>query len=138
MLNLEYNLEGGNFSDAGKASSDIKKTLKQLSLDNALIKRTVVAVYEAEVNVVAHAREGKLFVEIDTQRIKIVVDDRGPGIEDIDKAMQVGYSTANARVREMGFGAGMGLPNIKKNTDELNISSQPGEGTRLEMVINLS
>ncbi len=138
MLNLEYTIEGGNFSDAGKASSDIKKTLKQLSIDYALIKRTVVAVYEAEVNVVAHARQGTLSVEINTRQIKIVVDDHGPGIEDIDKAMQAGYSTANARVREMGFGAGMGLPNIKKNTDELNISSQPGQGTRLEMIINLS
>jgi len=135
-MNLEFEIEGGNFSKAGRASSEIKKALKQLGLDYNLIKRVVVAVYEAEVNVVAHAEHGKLRAEIDATKIKITINDEGPGIPDIEKAMQAGFSTASAKVREMGFGAGMGLPNISKNADELNISSQVGIGTKLEIVVN--
>jgi anti-sigma regulatory factor (Ser/Thr protein kinase) len=136
MMTFEFDLEGGNFSKAGTASSEIKKVLKQLGLDYALIKRIVVATYEAEVNAVAHANGGKLTALIDTSRIQIILVDEGPGIPDVEKAMQVGFSTASAKVREMGFGAGMGLPNIKKNTDSLNIESEVGKGTRLEMVVN--
>lgn len=135
---LEFEIEGGNFSKAGTASSEIKKVLKQLSLDYSLIKRVVVAVYEAEVNVVAHADKGKLRAEIDASKIKITIDDEGPGIPDIDKAMQAGYSTATAKVREMGFGAGMGLPNINKNADKLSIESKVGKGTKLEIIVNFS
>lgn len=135
-MTFEFDLEGGNFSKAGTASSEIKKVLKQLGLDYALIKRIVVATYEAEVNAVAHADGGKLTALIDTSHIKIILVDEGPGIPDVEKAMQVGFSTATAKIREMGFGAGMGLPNIKKNTDSLKIDSEVGKGTRLEMVIN--
>jgi serine/threonine-protein kinase RsbT len=135
---FSYHIEGGNFTKAGYASSEIKKILKRLNVDMSIIKRTVVACYEAEVNVVAHAWEGELNVDIDTDRIKLCFDDKGPGIEDIELAMKEGYSTASPEVREMGFGAGMGLPNISKNVDMLKINSVPGIGTKVEMVINLN
>jgi len=113
----------------------IKKTLKQLGIDSTIIKRVVIALFEAEINVVAHAYNGKMIVEIFEDQIKMIVEDNGPGIENIELAMQEGYSTASEKVREMGFGAGMGLPNIKKNTDVLNIQSTPGVGTKLEMIV---
>lgn len=128
-LELVFNIAGGDFSNAGKASSQIKKVLKQLNIDSKSIKRIVVAVYEAEVNVAAHAWEGQVKALVDENEILIVVSDRGPGIENIEQAMQPGFSTASKEVREMGFGAGMGLSNIEKNTDELHIESQVGEGT---------
>ena len=137
-MNFEFQIEGGNFSSAGTASSEIKKVLKQLNLDYSLIKRIVVAVYEAEVNVVAHADSGTLTAEIDTSKIRILVSDLGPGIPDIGKAMEAGFSTASAKVREMGFGAGMGLPNIRKNADVLNITSEVGKGTNLEIIVNFN
>lgn len=116
---------------AGRASSQIKKVLKQLQVEAKVIKRIVVAIYEAEVNVVAHSVGGTLSATIDEKGIQVVLKDNGPGIEDIDRAMQTGYSTASKKVRDMGFGAGMGLPNIKKNTDEMNIKSKVGIGTTL-------
>lgn len=131
-----YEIEGGNFSRAGSASSDVKKALKQLDLDYTIIKRVVVSLYEAEVNIVAHARQGTLTADIEADRIVMVLDDQGPGIPDIDAAMTAGFSTASSRVREMGFGAGMGLPNIKKNADSLSIESTVGVGTRLEIIVN--
>ncbi|TCO09724.1 ATP-binding protein [Natronoflexus pectinivorans] len=136
-MEFRYEVEGGNFSRAGHASSAVKKILKQLNVDNRIIKRIVVALYEGEVNVVAHAHKGNILVYIDEQKINIKIEDEGPGIPDIDLAMQAGYSTASAAVREMGFGAGMGLPNIKKNTDELKIASDVGKGTTLEMITYL-
>lgn len=134
---FEYEIEGGNFSRAGFASSEVKKRLRQLNVDMKVIKRVVVALYEAEVNVVAHAWRGRMRVDIDRDRIRLEIDDEGPGIPDIDKAMEEGYSTATPEVREMGFGAGMGLPNIKKNVDRLNIASEVGKGTKVEMVTYL-
>jgi serine/threonine-protein kinase RsbT len=133
---FEFEVEGGNFSKAGSASSEVKKVLNQLNVDYRIIKRVVVALYEAEVNIVAHADKGKILADIETDRIKLFLDDEGPGIPDIEKAMEAGFSTASAKVREMGFGAGMGLPNIKKNSDEFRISSEPGKGTSLEIVVN--
>ncbi|MFP4366121.1 MAG: ATP-binding protein [Bacteroidales bacterium] len=133
-MHFEYEIEGGNFSKAGYASSEVKKRLRQLNVDLQIVKRIVVALYEAEVNVVAHAYHGKMIVEIDEEKILLVLEDTGPGIADIEKAMEEGFSTASAEVREMGFGAGMGLPNIKKNVDHLEISSEVGEGTRVEMI----
>ena len=130
-LKLDFIIEGRNFSKAGKASSQIKKVLKQLDIDTKIIKSIVVAIYEAEVNVAAHAYSGKLTAGIGENEIEVVVADKGPGIEDIGKAMEAGFSTASKEVREMGFGAGMGLPNIKKNTDEMKIESKVGEGTTL-------
>lgn len=137
-MQFKYELEGGNFSRAGHASSEVKKILKQLNVDARIIKRIVVALYEGEVNVVAHAHKGVVMVDIDEKRIYIKIEDEGPGIPDINLAMQEGFSTASALVREMGFGAGMGLPNIKKNTDQLNIESEVGKGTVLEMTTMIS
>ena len=132
-MEFVYDVEGGNFTKAGNASSAVKKTLKQLNVNPKVVKRTVVALYEAEVNIVAHAYKGTITVNITPEFIDIVLDDEGPGIPDIDLAMQKGYSTASPKVREMGFGAGMGLPNIKKNVDELNVSSEVDKGTKLKM-----
>jgi len=133
-MDFKYEIEGGNFSKAGTASSEVKKVLKQLNVDPKLIKRIVVALYEAEVNVVAHAYEGSVTVKIASDKIQITISDMGPGIPDVDQAMTVGFSTASKEVREMGFGAGMGLPNIKKNTDEMRIKTQVGKGTELELI----
>ncbi|HOP05623.1 MAG TPA: ATP-binding protein [Tenuifilaceae bacterium] len=132
---FDYEIIGGDFSNAGQASSSVKKVLKQLNVDPKVIKRVVVCLYEAEVNVVAHAFSGKIFVDIDTERIVMRLQDTGPGIPDIPMAMQMGYSTASAEVREMGFGAGMGLPNINNNADEFKINSIVGEGTNVEIVV---
>ncbi len=136
-MQLRYEIQEGDFVNAGKASSAVKGILKQLDVPAILIKRVVVALYEAEVNVVAHACRGEILVQIDSDMIHIVVQDSGPGIENIDRAMEEGFSTASKEVREMGFGAGMGLPNIKRNTDRMDISSQPGVGTRLELTNRL-
>jgi len=132
MMEFRFEINGGDFSNAGMISSLVKKTLKQLNIDGMIIRRTVVALYEAEVNVVAHAYSGVVNVNIFPDKIKIKLTDKGTGIADIDLAMQQGYSTASPAVREMGFGAGMGLPNIKNNTDELNLESTVGVGTTLE------
>lgn len=136
-MEFNFNLEGGNFSRAGTASSEVKKILKQLNVDPGLIKRIVVALYEAEVNVVAHAWKGIMNVVFDGKSIVVTVTDKGPGIPDINLAMQEGYSTASPEVREMGFGAGMGLPNMKKNCDKLNIESTVNVGTKVTMVTYL-
>ncbi|HKK60913.1 MAG TPA: ATP-binding protein [Bacteroidales bacterium] len=130
-MQLQYAIKGGDFVNAGKASSAVKRVLKQLGVPSMLIKRVVIALYEAEVNVAAHAFEGQIDIEINSETITMRLSDRGPGIEDIDKAMEAGYSTASREVREMGFGAGMGLPNIKKNSDSFHLESTPGEGTLL-------
>lgn len=135
-MNFEYTIVENDFANAGKASSNIKKTLKQLNINPNIIKRVVIAVYEAEVNAIAHAYGGKVLVEIDKDKIIINVKDRGPGIKDISLAMQEGYSTASEKVREMGFGAGMGLPNIKNNVDDLKINTEVGVGTELIMTVN--
>lgn len=136
-MEFTFEIEGGNFSRAGSASSDLKKILNQLNIDPVIIKRIVVASYEAEVNVVAHAYSGIMKVHISTSQVLISIIDKGPGIQDIGLAMQKGYSTASPKVREMGFGAGMGLPNIQNNTDQFEIESQPGIGTKLLLTINL-
>jgi len=130
---FEYYIEGGDFSNAGTISSEIKKIMKQLNLPSSFIKRVVVALYEAEVNIVAHAYSGKITTDINTERILIKLEDQGPGIKDIEKAMEKGYSTASNKVREMGFGAGMGLYNIKKNTDIFHISSEVNKGTVVQL-----
>ncbi|MFP4448670.1 MAG: ATP-binding protein [Bacteroidales bacterium] len=137
-MDFEYDIKGGDFSRAGFASSSVKKMLKQLNIPGSLIKRIVISLYEAEVNIVAHAYEGKIYVKIEADKILIYVKDKGPGIDDIDKAMEDGYSTASEEVREMGFGAGMGLSNIKNNSDELEIDSTVNQGTELKIVTKLS
>jgi serine/threonine-protein kinase RsbT len=136
-MHFEYSVEGGNFSTAGQASSQFKKVLNQLNVAPDLVKRIVIALYEAEVNIVAHALSGVISIDIFLNKVHIVLKDVGPGIPDIEKAMQVGYSTASPKVREMGFGAGMGLQNIKNNVDQLLIESEVGKGTTVEMEVKL-
>jgi len=137
-MDFTYKVEGGDFTNAGYASSEVKKILKKLNVDPKITRRVVVALYEAEVNIVAHAYKGEIKVDISTDSITIVLDDEGPGIENIEQAMKEGYSTASPKVREMGFGAGMGLANINKNADKLTITSQVGKGTNVEIITYLN
>lgn len=135
---LTFHVQGGDFSTAGNASSQVKRALKQIGVDAQIIKRVVVALYEAEVNIAAHAYQGDITADISSDCVFVRLVDQGPGIPDIEKAMTPGYSTASEQVREMGFGAGMGLPNISRNADVFNIHSIPGKGTTLEITITLS
>ena len=135
-MHQEYTVIEGDFVNAGKASSSVKKTLKQLNVNPQVVKRVVVALYEAEVNAIAHAYGGTIYADIEPDKIIVKVVDTGPGIPDIDWAMQEGNSTASPEVRNMGFGAGMGLPNIQKNVDKLNVTSTVGVGTTVEMEVN--
>lgn len=135
-MHFEYQVYEADFVNAGAASSAIKKTLKQLNVSPQIVKRVVVALYEAEVNAIAHAYGGTIYADIEPDKIILKVVDTGPGIPDIDWAMQEGNSTASPEVRNMGFGAGMGLPNIQKNVDKLNVTSTVGVGTTVEMEVN--
>ncbi len=132
-MELSFDIEGGDFMKAGTASSEVKKMLKQINLAPRLIKRIAVAMYEAEVNVVAHAFRGKMHVKINSKEVYLKIEDEGPGIENIELAMQEGYSTASEEVRQMGFGAGMGLPNMKRNVDVMNVASTRDKGTVVEL-----
>lgn len=132
-----YALSGDDFSLAGEASSNFKALLKKLGIPADTIRRVSIAMYEAEINTIVHGGGGNCVAEIENNRIKVTFTDHGPGISDISMAMQEGFSTANDRVRELGFGAGMGLPNIKKYTDDLIINSKLGEGTTVTLIINL-
>lgn len=137
-MKYHFTVSGDDFSQAGNASSEIKKILQRLGIPSGIIRRTAVAMYEAEMNMVVHAGGGEADISIDTDCITIVMQDRGPGIADINLAMQDGYSTAPDQVRTLGFGAGMGLPNMKRNSDEFSIESVPGEGTTITMKIKIS
>ncbi|UCH79633.1 MAG: ATP-binding protein [Nitrospiraceae bacterium] len=132
-----FQLIGGDFSIAGESSARLKSILTDLGVQEDIIRRASIATFEAEMNVIIYAAAGTLHYEISPRQIRITLVDMGPGIKDIDQAMQEGYSTAPDWVREMGWGAGMGLPNMKKNSDEFKIDSVVGEGTTVEMVINL-
>ena len=133
----KYILSGEDFSSAGEASSNFKSVLKKLGIDATIIRRVAIAMYEAEINTIVHGGGGECEAEISGQRISLVFRDNGPGIDNIDLAMQEGYSTATDEIRELGFGAGMGLPNIKRYTDDMRIETYPGKGTVLTLVINL-
>ena len=131
-MKFEFEIVDGDFAKAGTASSQVKHILKQLNVDTRVIKKTTVAIYEAEVNVVAHATGGgKLLADINLERICVEVIDEGPGTADIPQAMEEGFSTASPEVISMGFGAGMGLPNMQRNADKLDITSSKEEGTRV-------
>ncbi|SHJ81853.1 ATP-binding protein [Paramaledivibacter caminithermalis] len=134
-IKLEYEVIKEDFGRAGEASSDIKKVLRKLGIDSAIIRRVAIATYEAEINIVIHSEGGKITVYIKPDKIEIIAKDKGPGIKDINLAMQKGFSTASNKVRELGFGAGMGLPNMKKSSDEFDIESKVGIGTTLKMII---
>lgn len=137
VMAYEYEVVKDDFSRAGEASSDIKKKLRQVGIENDVIRRVAIATYEAEINQVIHSLGGHITMLILSDRIELYFEDRGPGIENIELAMKEGFSTATSKVREMGFGAGMGLPNIKKCSDQFYIDSQVGAFTRLKVVINL-
>ncbi|MDI9514023.1 MAG: anti-sigma regulatory factor [Clostridiaceae bacterium] len=136
MIIRDFDIPANDFSVAGEASSTVRKLLSQLGVAPDRIKRTAIAMYEAEINAVIHGRGGKAHVEISGDKIIIEISDEGPGIEDLELAMQEGYSTATDSIREMGFGAGMGLPNIKKHADELVIKSEKDKGTVVTITVN--
>ncbi|NLJ40151.1 MAG: anti-sigma regulatory factor [Clostridiales bacterium] len=133
-----YEIESGNFTKAGEAAGNIKKLLRQLGIDAGVVRRVSIAAYEAEMNMVIHSIGGIIKILIDPEAITFKARDTGPGIEDIELAMKEGYSTATDFARELGFGAGMGLPNIKKCSDDFIIKSEVGVGTRLEARFNIS
>ncbi len=134
-LTQQFVIHGGDFVKAGEVSCHIKNLLKEIGLDTSAIRRVAIAAYEAEMNVIMYARRATVDLTVRPDQIRIVVNDEGPGIEDIELAMQEGYSTATIEMREMGFGAGMGLPNIKKNSDDFLITSTAGQGTKLDITI---
>ena len=132
-IHYQYTVDGDDFTLAGEASSALKQTLKLMNLDADIIRRCAIAMYEGEINMVIHANGGIIDVDIFPDKIVMVLTDHGPGIPDVPLAMQEGYSTASPEVREMGFGAGMGLPNMQKNCDKLTIESKVNEGTKVTM-----
>jgi len=135
-ITLKYTVDGTDFSKAGLASSDMKRTLKQIGYDPAVIRCVSIAMYEGEINMVIHANGGEITANISPDKVEMWLSDSGPGIPDVELAMKEGYSTATDNVRDLGFGAGMGLPNIKKYTDELKIDTEVGVGTTVYMRIN--
>ena len=132
---LHFEVPGDDFTRAGEASAAVKRTLKQLGFPSDAIRRVAIAMYEGEINMVIHANGGEATVDIDPDRVDIILKDQGPGIADVDQAMQAGWSTAPDNVRALGFGAGMGLPNMKKYSDEMSIDSVVGEGTTVYMTV---
>ena len=132
---FHFDIDGNNFTSAGEASVKIKKLLREMGFSPDTIRRVSVAMYEGEINMVIHANGGSADVEVYGDRIEIILADRGPGIPNIDLAMQEGYSTAPDNIRSLGFGAGMGLPNMKRYTDEMRIESALGEGPTIYMTV---
>ncbi len=130
-----FSVEGGNFDDAGMASIEIKKILKTLHIHDDVLRRAAIAVYESELNIISYARTGNITLYVTDDSIHIDVQDEGPGIEDIELAQKPGYSTATEQIRQMGFGAGMGLYNIKSCSDSFSLQSTVNEGTRLAITI---
>ena len=136
-LNFHFNVDGNDFTSAGQASIQIKKNLRRLGLDPETIRRVSIAMYEGEINMVIHAHGGEADVNVYEDRIEIILKDNGPGIKDIEQAMQEGFSTAHDQIRSLGFGAGMGLPNMKRYTDSMEIDSTVGVGTTVVMRVNI-
>lgn len=134
-LVLEFTIYSGDFAGGGKAASEVKRRLGQLGCSSELIRRVAIATYEAEMNMIIHSYGGKITIYITSESIKIVCEDTGPGISNIELAIQEGYSTASDKIREMGFGAGMGLPNMRNCSDIFRIDSGEGQGTKVEMTI---
>ena len=133
-LHFKFDVQGGDFTKAGEASSRVKKILQQINANSEIIRRVAIASYEAEMNVVIHAYKGSITLEANPRKIMVLVEDEGPGIEDIEQAMVPGFSTAPDSIREMGFGAGMGLANMKNCSNNLDITTQKGVGTKISMV----
>jgi anti-sigma regulatory factor (Ser/Thr protein kinase) len=137
VLSQKFEITGGDFGKAGGISTKIKELLQEIGIDSSIIRRAAIAAYEAEMNIVMYAKRGELIINITPEKLHIRLEDEGPGIEDIELAMQEGFSTATDEMREMGFGAGMGLPNIKKNADKFEISSEVGKGTLVNITFCL-
>ncbi len=135
VYHKEFPVKGGDFAKAGAAACEIKELLKDLGIDAATVRRAAIIAYESEMNVIMYAREARMDLAVSPAEVRLTVEDRGPGIPDIDLAMTEGFSTATAEMRELGFGAGMGLPNIKRNADGFAIDSEVGRGTRLDITI---
>jgi anti-sigma regulatory factor (Ser/Thr protein kinase) len=133
-----FTITGNDFVKAGWVSIAIKDILRDLGIDPAVVRRVGIMAYEAEMNVVIYAQKGTARLEVGLEAIQIILEDEGPGIEDINLAMQEGYSTAPREIQRMGFGSGMGLPNIKKNADQFELTSTPGRGTHYDMVVFLN
>lgn len=138
LLNFHFSVDGDDFTCAGQASVQVKKNLRQLGLPPEIIRRVSIAMYEGEINMVIHAGGGTADVNVSEDYVEIVLCDKGPGIKDIEQAMQEGFSTATDNIRSLGFGAGMGLPNMKRYTDYMTIDSVVGEGTTITMRVNLN
>jgi len=136
VLKLHFNVDGDDFTSAGEASAEVKKRLRLMGYDPEIIRRVSIAMYEGEINMVIHAGGGQADVSVYPDRIEIVLEDKGPGIPDINLAMSEGFSTAPDTVRSLGFGAGMGLPNMKRYSDELKLESEVGKGTKVTMIVN--
>ena len=137
VIVLTYDISADDFTRAGEASSDVKRKLKQMGVSPDAIRKVAIAMHDGEINLVIHAKGGVITVEITTEKIKMILADVGPGIPDVKLAMQAGYSTAPDEIRSLGFGAGMGLPNMKKYSDSMDIDTRIGEGTTITMVVNL-
>lgn len=137
ILHKEYPVEAADYTSAGEASADIKRTLRQLGVPGNVLRRVAVASYEVELNLVIHSLGGTLTLEVDPGWVRLFSNDIGPGIPDVELAMREGYSTANEEARNLGFGAGMGLPNMKKYSDEFDIQSTVGVGTTVKMLVNI-
>ena len=136
-LSFHFNVSGEDFTSAGQASVEIKNMLRQIGLSPEIIRRVSIAMYEGEINMVIHAGGGHAEVTVDEDKVEIILEDHGPGIKDVQQAMQAGFSTAPENIRMLGFGAGMGLPNMKRYTDYMDIQSRVGEGTRITMQVNI-
>lgn len=137
-INLTYDVPGDDFTRAGEASSDVKGVLKKLGLSPQVVRKVAIAMYEGEINMVIHGGGGQITVEVTPDAVTMRLADHGPGIRDISLAMQEGWSTAPEEVRNLGFGAGMGLPNMKKYSDKMEIISAPGEGTTVNMMVRIA
>ncbi len=138
LLNFHFQVDGDDFTSAGKASVSVKKNLRQLGLNPEIIRRVSIAMYEGEINMVIHAGGGVADVNVCEDYIEIILSDNGPGIKDVEQAMQEGFSTATDNIRSLGFGAGMGLPNMKRYSDYMNIESTVGVGTVITMRVNIN
>ena len=138
LMTLKYHVSPTDFTRAGEASSDVKHKLKKLGVPPEIVRKVAIAMYEGEINMVIHGGGGQIAVEIGGEDIRMSLSDHGPGIPDIALAMQEGWSTAPEEVRNLGFGAGMGLPNMKKYSDEMEIISAPGEGTTVNMTVRIA
>jgi len=137
LFSNNFVIEGSDFAKAGMVSTEVKSILKKIGFEPKLVRRVAISTYEGEMNVVMHAKRAKVSLTVTPKMVEVVIDDEGKGIPDVEQAMQEGFTTATEEMRAMGFGSGMGLPNIKRNSDDLNVTSEVGKGTRLQIRFNI-